>query len=296
MEMFEYAGVPGIDFTSLVLAPVLIKFGSSENRHDWLPGIRSGDIRFSIGYSEPDAGTDLASLRTRAVPDGDVWIIDGQKIWNNWGHTCTHQWLAVRTDLNARSHQGLSIIVVPIGAPGIEVQPQWTWGGTRTNLVFFNGVRVPKANLIGEAGKGWSYIVAALDNERARVGCVGGLRRLFDEIVSEAKRTVIDGVVLADQPEIRLQLAQLDMELEIAGELFGLEIASSTRDGVVATVPATMQKILTTEASDEGWGSGDEPVRYAGSAQGVGTRGGSGGIRRVDLSTRAVPAFRRWHE
>jgi len=120
----------------------------------------------------------------------------------------------VRTDPDAPQHKGISVIIVPIDSPGIEISPLWTWGGVRTNQTFFTDVRVPKENLIGEAGMGWSYIVGALNNERGVLSTAGGLRRLLDDLIAECKTTVVDGVVMAERPDVRAQIAELDMEVE----------------------------------------------------------------------------------
>lgn len=245
-DEFLRAGAPPIDLTSTMLAPAIIRYGTDANKAAWLPGIKRGDVCLALGYSEPEAGTDLASLRTRAVLVDDEWVINGQKSWNSHAHIATHEWLAVRTDPNVPGHRGISVIIVPIDAPGVEVTPVWTWGDKRTNDVFFTDVRVPRENLIGEVNRGWHYIVGALDNERAVLASTAGLRRLLDDLVLACKRTRVDGHAIAERPAVRAQLAQLDMEMEIAS-LVGVEVASSMEAGTVATVPATIQKVMTTE-------------------------------------------------
>lgn len=245
IDEFEYARAPVTDMTITSLAPVIMEHGTQVNKDMWLPGIRDGIVRFALGYSEPDSGTDLASLRTTAVLNGDEWVINGEKIWNTGAHYQTHEWLAVRTGEDP-GHRGISIIIVPIDAPGVEVSPIWTWGDHRTNSVHFDAVRVPKENLIGEAGQGWRYIVSALDNERGALGAVGGLRRLVDDLIAEAKTTVIDGVKLSDDPIARLQIASLHADVEVA-RLLSYSAACSGKNGGFATVPATMLKVMVTE-------------------------------------------------
>jgi alkylation response protein AidB-like acyl-CoA dehydrogenase len=245
-EEFLYAGVPPIDLTCTMLAPAIIRYGTDANKAAWLPGIKAGDIRFALGYSEPEAGTDLASLRTRASLDGDEWVITGQKSWNSHAHIATHEWLAVRTDPSTPGHRGISVIIVPLAAPGVEITPVWTWGDKRTNDVFFTDVRVPRENLIGEINRGWHYIVGALDNERAVLASTAGLRRLLDDLVAACQETWIDGRAVAERPAVRAQLAQFEMEMEIA-TLLGVEVAASMEAGTVASVPATIQKVMTTE-------------------------------------------------
>ncbi|WP_214105653.1 acyl-CoA dehydrogenase family protein [Acrocarpospora catenulata] len=245
VDEFEYAGAPMLDMTITSLAPVIIRHGTPANKERWLPGIRSGEIRFALGYSEPDAGTDLAALRTSAVLDGEEWVVNGDKIWNTGAHTQTHEWLAVRTGPDP-GHRGISIVIVPLDAPGVTVQPIWTWGDHRTNQVFFDSVRVPRDHLIGEVNRGWDYIVAALDNERGHLGSVGGLRRVVDELIEAARVTVVDGRLLCEDPVARLAIAELHAEVEVA-RLLSYQVASGGVDGVVETVPATMLKVLVTE-------------------------------------------------
>mgnify|MGYP001239160653 FL=1 len=246
IEEFDYVGAPRLDLTVTSIGPTIIRFGTEDNKRTWLPKIISGEVEFALGYSEPNAGTDLASLQTRAVLDGDEWVINGQKIWNSGAHTCTHEWLAVRTDPEAVKHRGISVIIVPIDSPGIEIQPLWTWGDIRTNQTFFENVRVPKENLIGEQNMGWYYIASALDFERVAIGAAGHTQRLFDDFVAFCKRTVIDGQVLAEKPEVKQKLAELAMDVEVA-RLLSLRTASMIDAGEIPNKEASMQKIFSSE-------------------------------------------------
>ena len=186
MSEFEYAGVPGPDLTVTSMAPMIMRHGTEQNKKDFLPGIARGEIVFALGYSEPNAGTDLASLRTRAVRDGDEWVINGSKIWNSGAQRSTHEWLCVRTDPDAPRHRGISVIAVPVDSPGIEIHPLIAWSGYRTNETFFNDVRVPVSNLIGEVNTGWTYITGALDLERGALTNAGDLRRALDDLIAMA--------------------------------------------------------------------------------------------------------------
>ena len=247
MEEFDRVGAPNLSLTLTSLGPTIIRFGTDENKRTWLPRIISGDVELALGYSEPDSGTDLASLQTRAVLDGDEWVINGQKIWNSGGHICTHEWLAVRTDPDAPKHKGISVIIVPIDSPGIEVHPLWTWGDVRTNQTFFTDVRVPKENLIGEMNRGWYYIAAALDFERVAIGSFhGAMLKAFDSLVSYCKQTSIDGEMLVNRPEIRSKLAAMARDLELA-QLFGYRTAAMIDAGLVPNREASQQKVFTTE-------------------------------------------------
>ena len=247
MEEFDRAGAPNLSLTLTSLGPTIIRFGTDENKREWLPKIIQGDVELALGYSEPDSGTDLASLQTRAVLDGDEWVINGQKIWNSGGHISTHEWLAVRTDPDAPKHKGISVIIVPIDSPGIEVHPLWTWGDVRTNQTFFTDVRVPKENLIGEMNRGWYYIAAALDFERVAIGSFhGSLLKAYEAMLQYAKSTIVDGALLANRPGVRRKLAELARDLELA-QLFGYRTAAMIDAGLVPNREASQQKIFTTE-------------------------------------------------
>ena len=215
LEEFRYARAPMIGMTFTSLVPIIIRVGSEEMKKEWIPKIVRGEVDLALGYSEPDAGTDLANLRTEAVLDGDEFVINGQKTWNSSAHIATHEWLACRTDPNVPKHKGISIILVPIDHPGITISPIYTWGGVRTNDAFFDNVRVPKRNLVGKLNEGWTYAMMALDLERLDIGIIGDVRRVLDDLILFLKGTVIDGEVLSKNKIIRHRIAALHMELEV---------------------------------------------------------------------------------
>jgi alkylation response protein AidB-like acyl-CoA dehydrogenase len=250
VEEWTYAQAPPITYieiTNTAIAPVIIKYGTPENKADWLEPVRRGDVIFALGYSEPQAGTDLAGLTTRAVLDGDEWVINGQKIWNSAAHVATHEWLAVRTGPTGDRHGGISVIAVPIDAPGVEVQEIKTWHGHRTNQTFFTDVRVPRRNLIGEPGAGWKYLAFALDFERITLGgSLGHVRRLLDDLKDYVKVTQLDGSLLADQPSVRRSIAELEVRLE-AAKLIGLDVAALIDKGETPTAEGTALKVYTSE-------------------------------------------------
>lgn len=237
MSEFEYVGVPGPDLTVTSVAPMIMRHGTEQNKKEFLPGIARGEIVFALGYSEPNAGTDLASLRTRAVRDGDEWVINGSKIWNSGAQRSTHEWLCVRTDPDAPRHRGISVIVVPIDSPGIEIHPLYAWSGYRTNETFFRDVRVPATNLVGELNMGWTYITGALDLERGALINVGDLRRALDELTALAEDP---------DPAFRRRLAQAEADVEVA-RLMGLEAASMLDSGRIPSVEVSVEKIFTSE-------------------------------------------------
>ncbi|MDF3309669.1 acyl-CoA dehydrogenase family protein [Rhodococcus sp. T2V] len=243
---FEYAGVPGPHLTVTSVAPTIMRHGTLQNKNEWLPGMASGEIVTGLGYSEPDAGTDLASLRTRAVRDGDEWVINGQKIWNSRIHAATHDFLLVRTDPAAPKHRGISIIMVPLDAPGVEIKPLITWARRRTNEAFFTNVRVPHTNLIGEENNGWSYITGALDLERGVIMHEGELRRSLDSLKQWCSRPGLDGHRPMDRPEVRRRLAEFEADLEVA-RLFSMEAASQIEAEQTPTITVSENKVYASE-------------------------------------------------
>ncbi|WP_128931978.1 acyl-CoA dehydrogenase family protein [Bradyrhizobium zhanjiangense] len=243
---FDYAKVIPADTTYLSIAPMIMRYGTEENKRDFIPGITRGEVFAALGYSEPDAGTDLASLRTRAVLDGDQWVINGSKIWTSNAHGASHVWLCVRTDPDAPKRQGISVIMAPMNAKGIEVQPLICWSDYRTNQVFFTDVRVPRRNLIGEVNKGWGYITSALTHERSAVTTGGDLRREIDDLIEVCRSGLVGGVRLIDRLSVRQRLAELDADVEVM-RLYGFRGASLIEAGEDPTATLTAQKIYNSE-------------------------------------------------
>lgn len=238
MREFEYWGVPGPDLTVTSVAPMIMRHGTEQNKVEFLPPIARGELICAVGYSEPEAGTDLASLRTRAVRDGDEWVITGSKIWNSVANRATHEWLCVRTDPDAPRHRGISVIMVPTHLPGIQIRPLYAWSGYRTNEVFFDEVRVPVDNLIGELNRGWTYITGALDLERGALTNAGDLRRALDELTELAGPS--------QSAAFRRRLAQAEADVEVA-MLMGYQAASLLDSGVIPTVEVSVEKIFSSE-------------------------------------------------
>lgn len=246
MSEFEYWGVPGPDLTVTSVAPMIMRHGTERNKTDWLPLIARGEMICAVGYSEPDAGTDLASLRTSATRDGEEWVINGTKTWNSGAQRATHEWLCVRTDPSAARHRGISVIIVPIDSPGVEIRPLYAWSGYRTNEVGFRGVRVPATNLVGEVNRGWTYITGALDLERGALTNAGDLRRAVEELHELARCPRRDGTVPADDPSLRRRLAQAEADVAVA-VLMGYEAASILDSSVIPTVEVSVEKVFTSE-------------------------------------------------
>ena len=246
IDELSAAGLPRLGDGVSMIGPAIIEVASEEMKREWLPRLLSGKVEFALGYSEPEAGTDLARLRTRAVLDGDEFVINGQKTWNSSGHIATHEWLAVRTDPSAVPREGISILIVPIDSPGITVSPIWTWGGARTNDVFFDEVRVPRANLVGEMNRGWSYIMTALNLERFAIGGVAELRADLGQLVGYLQSTYRGDRTLWDDPLVRSRIADLATRLH-AARLLSLRNALMINRGEVSASESSMVKVWASE-------------------------------------------------
>jgi len=170
---------------------------------------------FSVGYSEPSAGTDLASLKTTAVRDGDGWVINGQKMWTSLAHYADYVWLAARTDREAEKHSGLSILLVPTSSPGFSRQEIRTVGGVSTNATFYDDVPIPAENLIGGENNGWRLIVGQLNRERISLMTVGRLQRLLESVTDWARVTTVDGERVIDKPWVQHNLARIFAKVQV---------------------------------------------------------------------------------
>jgi alkylation response protein AidB-like acyl-CoA dehydrogenase len=228
---------------------VIIRHGSEEMKREFLPKIARGEISFALGYTEPNAGTDLASLEMRAVRDGDDYIINGQKVYSSFAHISTHHWLAARTDPNVPKHRGISLFCVDLASPGITIRPLRTMGGDKTSEVFYDDVRVPARNLVGEENHGWGYIREALGVERIGMGggVVGeGRRTILTDLIEYTKETEHNGKLLSEDPNVRQRLAQLAIEASIR-RLFSYRTAWLMKKGDIPEVEAAMSKVWGNE-------------------------------------------------
>ncbi len=263
VDELEGAGAPMLPLTVTSVAPTIMRVGSAAQRQYWLPRIKSAEIEFAIGYSEAEAGTDLAALRTRAVLDGDEWVINGHKMWNTMGHMASHNWLAVRTEPEAPKHKGISMIIVPMDAPGVSVQPIYVWPGLRTNAVFLDNVRVPRDYLIGERGMGFYYAAMALNFERLSIGSIAMTRRFFRELVALVRELEVDGQPLRANPWVRERLARVAVDIE-AARMLGLETAWALDQGRVPAAESSMAKIFVSELAQQAADVGCEILGMAG--------------------------------
>jgi alkylation response protein AidB-like acyl-CoA dehydrogenase len=262
-------------------------FGTEEQKKEYLPGIWSGEIRFAIGYTEPNAGTDLASLQTRAVRDGDEWVINGQKIFTSEAHVSTHVWLAARTDPDAPKHKGISMFIVPIDAPGVTMTPMWTMSGLRTNQTFYDNVRVPGDALVGEENRGWYIVAHALNHERVGLAPTSGLGRSFDLLI-EYLREKRPGL-LRDQA-VRLRLAEMKAELHMQRAL-ATKNGSIIANGGTPTMEASMAKVWSSELRYRLHSTAMDLLgRYGGLTREAGDAAPAGG--RMESTYRMSPILR----
>jgi len=229
------------------VGPSIMLFGTEKQKKDYLTKIAKGDIIFCLGYSEPNAGSDLASLQTRAVEAGDEYVINGQKTWCSYGHLADYCWLAARTDPDASRHEGISIFIVDMKTPGITVRPLMNILNRHSfNEVFFDDVRIPEENLVGQKNKGWYQLVIALDFERSSIGYAAGNQRIIEELVKYAKESTRNGEPLANDPLIRNELAQLVVENEVA-RMMAYRIAWMFSKGLHPSYESSMSMVLVSE-------------------------------------------------
>ncbi len=229
------------------IGPTLMLYGTEQQKADMLPKILRGELFFGIGYTEPGAGTDLASLKTRAVREGDEYVINGQKVFTTHAHDADFIWLAARTDPEAPKHKGLSIILVPTDAPGFSVTPIFTLGGERTNATYYENVRVPVSNRIGLENEGWSLITSQLNHERITLATPGLADRLLDEVWEWAAKTPApDGSRMLDVPWVQLNLARVYARLE-ALKLLNWRSAWLISVGTPSMAEASAVKVMGTE-------------------------------------------------
>jgi alkylation response protein AidB-like acyl-CoA dehydrogenase len=211
---------------------VLAAFGSQEQKERFLPATANLDIWWCQGFSEPDAGSDLASLRTTAVRDGEEWVVNGQKTWTTLGQHADWIFCLVRTDPTAEKKQrGISLLVFPMDTPGVTLRPiELLDGGHEVNEVFFEDVRVPAENLVGEENQGWTIAKFLLGNERVGIARIGSTKRLLSDAKEHARRTTVGGRTLLEDPRTAGRIAELENEL-LALELTALRVVANSADG-----------------------------------------------------------------
>ncbi|MGV9792903.1 acyl-CoA dehydrogenase family protein [Gordonia sp. NPDC003422] len=239
------ADVPLPAVTLQTVGPTLQEHGTDEQKRRFLPQILAGEVHFAIGYTEPEAGTDLASLTTSAVLDGDHYVVNGQKIFTTGGHDADYIWLAVRIDKEAPKHKGISILIVDTKDPGFSWTPIITADGAHhVNATYYNDVRVPVSMRVGDEGGGWKLITTQLNHERVMLGPAGRIDGLAARVRAWAQRPGPDGTVIAKHPDVRRALAQIDAYARI-NELLNWQVASTGEAISMADAAAT--KVFSTE-------------------------------------------------
>jgi alkylation response protein AidB-like acyl-CoA dehydrogenase len=244
----QRAGAPFPFVTLNTVGPTIMRFGSEQQKSFFLPGILAGEINFAIGYTEPEAGTDLASLRTRAVLDGDEWVINGNKVFTSGANQADYVWLACRTDPDAPKHKGISIIVVPTASTGFKCTPIVTVGGNTTTATYYDDVRVPKDDVVGDVNSGWQLITTQLNHERVGLAAMGGLaHRLWDEVVDWCRVTDSGrGGRMIEVPWVQMDLARSHARLE-AMKLLNWRMAAALDAGALRPADSSAVKVYGTE-------------------------------------------------
>ena len=242
-EEMAYRRAPLLNLAAAgYLGPTIMMYGSEEQKTAHLPGITSGNVIWCQGYSEPGSGSDLASLQTRAVQDGDDFIINGQKIWTSQAHYADWIFLLARTDPEAPKHRGISYFLLDMKSPGISVRPLVNLAnGHGFNEVFFDNVRAPRSGLLGELNRGWYMATTTLDFERSSVATSAGYRRTLDELLAFLRETKVDG-----QPTVRHRVADLWVEYNLV-RFLSYRVVSLQSQGIVPNYEASVAKVFNSE-------------------------------------------------
>jgi 3-oxocholest-4-en-26-oyl-CoA dehydrogenase alpha subunit len=246
---FDEASRAGVMLPTLTInavAPAIMEHGTPAQKAKYLPAILRGECHFAIGYTEPSSGTDLASLRTRAVRDGDSWVVNGSKLFTSQAEFADYIWLAARTDPEAPKHKGISMFVVPTSAPGYKLTPISTMGNVRTNATYYEDVRVPAEALVGQENGGWWLITTQLNHERIALSAVGYIDRIFEDVCAWARATRAGEQRVIDRPWVQLLLARVRAGLE-ALKLLNWQQAWSMTRGTLNFAEASAVKVFGSE-------------------------------------------------
>ena len=249
-EALARRGAPQIGKGVGIIGKTLIRHGSEKLKREFLPRIVAGEIEFAVGYSEPQAGSDAANMQLKATKVEGGWRLDGQKIWTTSAHFADWYWVGARSDPDKPKHDGISLFLVPMDHPGLEVRATWTIGDERTNEVFFDDVFVPDEYLVGERGKGFRYISEALDLERFTLFTFSPIEQRLEELVDYVRGARRDGRPLRGDPRVRQRIANLAAEAEVA-RVLGLRFVDAARrvDAKPPTVEASQYKLFATQLS-----------------------------------------------
>ena len=241
------AGAPVPMLTINTVGPTIMRHGTDEQKRFFLPRILQGEIHFCIGYTEPNAGTDLASLKTRAVRDGDEYVINGQKIFTSLAGDADYMWLAVRTDPDAPKHEGISMLAIDVKTPGVRIDPMHLLSEHDINTVFFDDVRVPANRLVGKENHGWRLITSQLNHERVTLCSAGLLAQAYEETVAWAHDTKRpEGGRVIDQEWVQIGLARVAAGLEFL-RLINWKVAWTGTQGRLDVADASTIKVFGTE-------------------------------------------------
>ena len=254
MEQFVFfdesmrSGAPVPMLTINSVAPTIMRYGNEALKQEFIPKILKGEIHFAIGYTEADSGTDLASLKTRAVRDGDEYVINGQKVFTSLATGADYVWLAVRTNPEVKKHKGISIIIVPTDTPGFSWKPIENFGQMNTNITYYEDVRVPAKYLVGEENGGWSLITNQLNHERVTLCSSGIVERHLGDVMEWAKSThLADGRRVIDQEWVQVNFAKVHAKLEFL-KLANWRVAwNATNGAALQPADASTIKVFGTE-------------------------------------------------
>ncbi|MBI4200717.1 MAG: acyl-CoA dehydrogenase family protein [Chloroflexi bacterium] len=246
-QEMAYHRVPATDSGISMLGPILMLEGTEEQKATFLPPIARGEVTWAQGYSEPGSGSDLASLQTRAVLDGDDFVVNGTKMWTSFAHYADWLFMLVRTDPDAPRHRGISFLLVDMKSPGVTVRPIIDMAGIHSfNQLFFDNVRVPRRNLVGTLNMGWYVGARLLDFERSGIARAAGAQRTLEELVQFAKETEWNGQPLAKDPMVRHRLASIAIEIEV-NRMISYHIGSLQSRGEPFSGEASMARVFGSE-------------------------------------------------
>ena len=266
-EEMAYRGIPVGDAGIRMVGPILMLYGTDEQKKQFLPQIAGAEINWSQGYSEPDSGSDLASLQTRAVEDGDDFVINGTKVWTSSAHRADKMFILVRTTPEAPKHRGISFLLVDMKAPGVEVRPIIDMAGRHNfNQLFFDNVRVPKQNLVGEYNRGWYVGARLLDFERSGVNRSASARRTLEEITDFAKNNTLNGKAMSSISRVKNNLANMAIEVEVS-RMISYRIGYLQSKGEVFNKEASMGKMFGTEMVQRIYSAGMDMLGLYGTLQ-----------------------------
>jgi alkylation response protein AidB-like acyl-CoA dehydrogenase len=241
------APLTGNNMVAQWVGPTLLLYGTEQQKRKYMTGIAKAEMVFCLGYSEPGAGSDLAGVQTRAVEDGDDFVINGQKIFTTLGHHADYCFLVARTDPNVPKHKGISLFIVDMKTSGITVRPLINIARSHHfNEVFFDDVRVPREDLVGEKNQGWTYLTTALNFERSGIALPTGMKETIAELARYAKTTSGDGGKLADDPIVQQKLAELATENEVL-RLLCYRVAWLQNKGLVPSWEASVSFLYGSE-------------------------------------------------